>query len=414
MFDAILLRAFSAIQNSTQVIKLLPLSATFLFVLFWLPSSILTPEGLVEKSHQWHPAFASIFDLLIAICLITEYSTGRLQSSINDLLAFAGGIFISLITWTLSDADITIPLVVDIFTHWLRLFFSYTVMKFVTLHARDEHVVAYWSAIAISLCITSLAVATLTYQNQPRLWASGMSIASFSDFLAATILLLFVHRKWVLVAFFTVFLLLTLGRTAILALLLVLCVYVVLRRKDSIKLILILILISLASYFAGAQFYKHSDLFASAIDSAFNIDSIATLDSRTNIWNYAHQLWKDNSTPWHGVGLFGTPQLLGNLYVIGVDDEIFNPVHFHSIILELYFGGGWLGLLIFAFLILRLCSSLIYRASLASLIYVLFFAMNITDFSLYLPKDELALGIVFGYAEALITMSRVRPILVDA
>ncbi len=163
------------------------------------------------------------------------------------------------------------------------------------------------------------------------------------------------------------------------------------------------------SFFSLSALYEHSDLLARSLDSALDPESIQTINNRKDIWDIAKQLIESGAIPWSGIGMLGTPQLLESRPILGIDDEFFVARHFHNLLLELFLGAGWLGMLIVAFLLYRLAVSFASAATLSGLIYVFFLVVEMSDFSVLELKSALVWGMTFGYAEALVARKRENP-----
>jgi hypothetical protein len=396
-------KAFLSFTTSfLAVIKIAPLSGPFLVIYLCLPSTIIIPPESVQYNEFWHPAYITFNDGLLILFMAADCLLGKLKLPNGFVVFFFTGLMAFFFSWIINEEDISLRLALDMLTHWIRFLAAFTILFSIKIRCSNSSVELYWILISFGLCISSLFVAALQYEGLHRIWAAGMTVASFSQFLAATVLIMMVRKRLFMVFIFSIFLLLTVSRTSIISLLVAVSIFNLLDGREGMKIflqgLLLIATIALSSYYI--YIYDFSTVFASVIDSAFEPESVSTLNSRTIIWAYAQDLLLNKDVvPWSGIGLFGTPKLLSQL----ISGEDTYPVaHFHNFFLEFIIGGGVFSLPLILLPLYRAFISFLYGVRLAGCIYILFLITQTIDFTLYGTKSILAWGIIFGYAESMI------------
>ena len=382
------------------VIKVAPLSGPFLVIYLCLPSTIIMPPESVQYREFWHPAYITFNDGILVLFVATDFLLGKLKLPNGFVVFFFTGLMVFFFSWIINEEDISFRLALDMLAHWIRFLAAFAILFSIKIRCSNSSAELYWILISIGLCISSLFVANLQYERLHRIWAAGMTVASFSQFLAATVLIMMVRKRFFMVLIFSVFLLFSVSRTSIIALLVAVFVFNLLDGREGMKIILqglfLIVAITLFGYYA----YGFSTVFARVIDSAFEPESVLTLNSRTIIWDYAQDLLLNKGVvSWNGIGLFGTPKLLGQL-VSGEDGS--QVRHFHNFFLEFIIGGGIFALPLILLPLYRAFISFLYGVRLAGCIYILFLITQTIDFTLYGTKSILAWGIILGYAESMI------------
>lgn len=385
-------------RSMVCVLRAMPISGSLLLLLMLMPSSIIFGERSWDNNANWIKGSVSWFDFLIGGALIFELIGRRVILSVRERLAFVAILIVYLSSWWASADFLSWPIFLTVCTHWLRFLFGYIVVRSIATRVGVNISFSYINIIGVGVCASSIFVALQAYERMPRIYGAGMTVASFSQFLAILIFINICQKNWRYAIFFAGFILLTLSRTSFIALLIMLIVRrVIVGKLPKTRELAISILLMIVIAFGLSVAYEEFYFFKIAVDGALNPESLEMLGGRVLIWDYAYHLWVNGYIPWSGVGVFGTEKLLWDTMILFQGAEnVAN--HFHSIIFEALFGAGWPGLILLAFPLIALYSAWRRRSVIGVGVYGIFLITQSFDFTLYRPKEELIWGALLGFS----------------
>jgi hypothetical protein len=267
------------------------------------------------------------------------------------------------------------------------------------VRARHERIAEslLWT-IFVLLLASAVFVYGQQFDNNQRLYFSGMTMASSSQVAAVVCVVALVRSSRIRLACAALFLLFTFSRTSILVTAATSLGVVAFDRgvysgKRRAGFIVLAVTALVASYFIA-----NSAVFADVLLDRFDTDSIETLGLRLDIWQFAQEDLASGEIPLFGVGFGCTPGRLDGV-------ELRTPTgwtaatHFHSIFIEYAFGLGIMAIVPMVWIVRRTLVSITVRSPGAPL-FVLFVACQAVDFSFYRPKEVVFWSLVLGIAEA--------------
>ncbi len=381
-----------------------PLIVISLYVYMGLRSTMIFPldmELIKFDRSLWHLSYPGWYDILLVLSICISIIKGTIiirKTTLTLVFVFS---FIVLVSF-FGGAGFNSGFMLDGFIYMLRfsLVFLLTASLVRSLSARV--VESLMISIFFILAVSALVVYSLQFGIFNRIYASGMSVASFSQVAVVTSLVALVRKQKVVLIISLCFLFLTFSRTSILSFLLFLFIYFLsldkIRFKTKIKYSLfILSFLTIATFllinFGGPQF----DFI---ISKRLNSEGVSNLSGRTLIWEYALEVVRNGNTSLFGVGFNAAPSLFAiNNFTIIDGGRSYSPAHFHSIFLELGFGLGIFSLPIFFYLFNRVFKTMSHRCYPSFFIFAFFLLSQSVDFTFYKPKEVIIWALMLGLAE---------------
>ncbi|MBA2748620.1 MAG: hypothetical protein H0U45_07720 [Tatlockia sp.] len=296
--------------------------------------------------------------------------------------------------------DFILNAVIYFFRFTFAFCFAVWLVKRVGNQATESFVIILF----ILLAITALFVYTLIYLASFRMYASGMTTASFSQVATMVCLISFWRKYHFIFVVSLLFLFLTFSKTSILLLLGLLFFQMRANIFKFAKLIFLALSgFCLLFYLLKNLFGQRFFLFLSVYTS---FKQLLTLSGRTEIWNYAGSLLTSGQIPLLGLGFNAASSLIfsNNFYLLWNDFDYlvqttYYPPIFHSIWIKYGFGLGILSIVIFGIILKRIWQSFQYQCQPGFFIFSLFLLCQSIDFTLYRPKEVIIWSFILGLAE---------------
>ncbi len=383
-----------------QSLRMAPLPVIALIIYMGLRSTTFWLDPALPPDEQWHPGYLGWYDFVLVFAILGSIITRSIKISGRDLLIFlllAAAIGLSFC----NGRRIDIKYVIDCTGFLLRVFLSFTFAKGIVLRRGIRIAESILMILFIILSASSLFAFQLQFGENNRIFASAMSSPSFAQ-VAVIVFLISVVRKYNKMAILSlIFLFLTFSRTSILLLVILLAIYSrKLPLKTTVKYFAVLSgTIALVAFliinFTG-------DAFTQVLAERTDTEGIATLNSRDIIWETAVSIINNGDIPPFGIGLNSTPSLLqhvNSLDVITDEGKIKSVPHFHSILIEYYFGLGISSLFLWLYFIRRICQTFYHHCYPSFFIFTFFLICQSLDFTFYNPKELVIWSLMLGIAE---------------
>lgn len=404
---AVIVRGFRQCLNADSV------SIISLIVYMGLRSSAIFPDELFVKAISpqiapkptlWQLAYFGWYDLVFFLSVSFSFVLGYIKvyrQNLVFILTLAAIILLSFVHGLTFGYDFILDAVIYFFRFTFAFCFAVWLVKRVGNQATESFVIILF----ILLAITALFVYTLIYPASFRMYASGMTTASFSQVATMVCLISFWRKYHFIFVVSLLFLFLTFSKTSILLLLGLL--FFQMRAKIFKLAKLIFLALSgfcLLFYLLGNLFGQRFFLFLSVYTS---FKQLLTLSGRTEIWNYAGSLLTSGQIPLLGLGFNAASSLIlsNNFYLLWNDFDYlvkttyYYPPTFHSIWIEYGFGLGILSIVIFGMILKRIWQTFQYQCQPAFFIFSLFLLCQSIDFTFYRPKEVIIWSFILGLAE---------------
>ncbi len=383
-----------------QSLKMAPMPVIALIIYMSLRSTSFWVNETLPPGELWHPAYLGWYDFLLLFSILGSMINRSIKMDGKDLLIFSLLLIIILLSFC-SGRRIDIKYVIDCSVFLLRVFLSFSFAKGLVLRRGVRVVESILMILFIILSMSALFVYQLQFGENNRIFAAAMTSPSFAQ-VAVIVFLIAVVRKYNKMTIFSlIFLFLTFSRTSVLLLVILLVIY---SRRLPLKTTLKYFTILLGTIAIGAFIIINftGDAFTYVIAERTDMGGIATLNSRDIIWETAASIINNGDIPLFGIGLNATPSLLqyvNSLDVITDEVEIKSISHFHSILIEYYFGLGFSSLFLWLYFIRRILQTLYHQCYPSFFIFVFFIVCQSVDFTFYNPKELVIWSLMLGIAE---------------
>lgn len=369
-----------------------------LYLYMGLPSSFIFPEGSMEVTQPWHSGYPGWYDLLLGVTLLLHILAAGVRPPDGAMwfcLMALVGIVASIL---ISGLDSGWAPLIDAILYWGRFTLPFFATMVTVLKYGGRRTESLLFGSGILLIITSLFVMRLQYGSFNRLYASGMTVGSFSQVILVLFAIALTQKNLQLMALSLVCLIFTFSRVALVVWAISLaCFYY---RKSAVSRLrgafygLLLGLV----FAAVLLVINRNPEFQTVIESRMDPDELATGNGRSQIWQYGIELLTSGLIPLTGIGFNRTPMLLEQA-VVSTENHDLYFASFHSIFFEYGFGLGLFSLPIFAVLLWRLWLTWRHRCYLSFLIFLIFLLTQSVDFTFYHPKEVVIWAAFLGLAE---------------
>jgi len=388
-----------------QCVYLAPVPVLSLFIYMGLRSTMIfpldDPISSLDRS-QWHLSYLGWYDILFGVSACLSIVRGGIAIS-KTTLAIASTFFLIILISLIEGSKLGVESITDSLVYFLRFFLAFILSDWLARSLGVKIAEKFLIALFFVLAISAIFVYSLQFGTFNRIYAAGMSVASFSQ-IAAVVCLIAIVRKYNTILLISLsFLLLTFSRTSIFCFLLLLCVYAIHAKNSRFRVKLkyctliaaFLVLTSLLLVMAGGVQF---DFITSG---RFNVEEIFSLNGRVSIWEYGLNLFESGRIPISGVGYNGAPSLISDSsFIISDSTHDYAPAHFHSIFLEFGFGLGIFSVFIFYYLLVRIIKTFRARCYPAFFIFSFFALSQSIDFTFYNPKEVIIWSLILGIAES--------------
>jgi O-antigen ligase len=383
-----------------QSLRMAPMPIIALIIYMSLRSTVFLLDEPHTPGELWHAAYLGWYDLLLVFSIIVSIINRSIKMDGKDLLIFLLMIIVIALSFC-SGRNIDIKYVIDCTVFLLRVFLSFSFAKGLVRRQGIEVIESILIILFIILSMSALFVYQLQFGENNRIFAAAMSSPSFAQ-VAVIVFLIAVVRKYNKIAIFSlIFLFLTFSRTSILLLIVLLVIY---SRRLPLKTTLKYFIILLGTIALGAFLIINftGDAFSYVISERTDVEGIASLNSRDIIWETAVSIINNGDIPPFGIGLNATPLLLqhvNSLDVITDEGKVKSVPHFHSILIEYYFGLGISSLFLWLYFIRRICQTFYHHCYPSFFIFAFFVLSQSGDFTFYNPKELVIWSLMLGIAE---------------
>lgn len=395
----------SVVEGMRQCINYAPLMVLALLVYLGIRSTWIFPGTGLEislvRSPLWHSGYFGWYDVLLAgsFCLsVLGKSISIGKKNVDFLLVLALVVFLSFI----NGSRLGWEYLIDACLFLLRFSIVFCLSVQLVRRLGTEAIESFVITVFVILAVSALFVYSLQFGKFNRIYASGMTVASFGQ-LAAVISFIALFRRYrLLLVVAIIFLLLTFSRTSIIAFVFLTIVFLfrakrlsfLAKLKHSIPVVLFLIISTfLLIKYGGPEFQF-------VLNDRLNTKQIATFNNRDSIWENGWYLLRSGYIPLTGVGFNAAPSLFSiNSFSFAEDERDLHPASFHSIFLEYGFGLGIFSLIVFYFIFKRIVESFIYHDHMVFFIFTFFLITQALDFTFYRPKEVIVWSLILGLAE---------------
>ncbi|MEG3934348.1 O-antigen ligase family protein [Microcoleus sp. T3_B1] len=385
------------LENFKKCLILAPLPVISLLIYMILKSTQIFPDDR-PLANLWHPAYLGWYDFMLGISVAICMLNGIVKLDVKDLLFVLSLVTILLLSFT-NASQLGDEYIVDSIVCFLRFVSIFYLAKALVIRLGTETAQSILMILFIILAISALFVYRLQLGSFNRIYASAMTVASFSQ-VSVIVCLIAVKGKYNKMALFSLlFLLLTFSRTSLVLLLFLFAIYSrTLPLKTTIKYYSVMIGVTIVSLFLLLTF--GGDIFASVIAERTDTEGLSTLNSRDAIWGHAMMMFDSGYIPLFGIGWNATPYLIVNTNLSFIDkDGVYYPPHFHSIVIEYACGLGISSLFIWFCLIKRIWQTFYHNLYPAFFIFAFFLMSQSGDFTFYRPKELIIWSLMLGLAE---------------
>jgi hypothetical protein len=388
------------IDNFRRCIRFAPLAIISLIMYAALRSSSLVPEDYSLLWATWHPAYRNWWDILLICSIMINLFSSRViiqQGVVAFLYLMLLFILLSLIV---GSSDWSLVATTDALIYWLRFAFVFSLSVCLTERLGKQATEVLLIVLFTILCVSALAVYQLRFGEFNRIYASAMTVASFSQVAVVILFIAITIRHYFLLIFALCFLFLTFSLTSIALFLILFSIYIMNSntlsyRERILSLILVGTIIVVGLF--GAKASQQFEVIYDSWDPQF----LSTLDGRLEIWSYGVSLLGSGSVGFFGVGFQRSPLFLNQVFYTITDTDSFIPAipHFHSIFLEYGLGLGIPSLIVFYILVRRIIQTWHMKCHPAGLIFAFFLLSQALDFTFYRPKEVIMWAVMLGLAE---------------
>ncbi len=405
--------SLTIIKGFRQCLEVAPLPVISLIIYVTLRSSSIFPDELffvavspqiAQKPPLWQPAYFGWYDILLFFSIGISFTLGSIKvfkQNLVFILTLALIIILSFVHGLIFGYGFILDAVIYFFRFTFTFCLAVWLVKCVGSKATESLAIALF----ILLAITALFVYTLSYPQSLRMYASGMTTASFSQVCVIVCLLSFWRRYYLYLLISLIFLVLTFSKTSIL-ILLILILFQIQTKIFKVAKFVALVLVGFAlAFYLLTNLFGQNFLSFLAVYTSFK--QLLTLSGRTEIWNYAGYLLQSGQIPLLGVGFNAASSLIlsNNFYILWndftylVNTTYYYPPTFHSIWIEYGFGLGILSFIIFGLILKRIWQTFYYQCHSAFLIFAFFLLCQSIDFTFYRPKEAIIWSFILGLAE---------------
>ncbi len=383
-----------------QSLKMAPMPVIALIIYMSLRSSAFWVDESLPPGELWHQSYLGWYDLLLLLSILGSIINRSTKMDGKDILIFLLLVIMILLSFC-SGRRTDIKYVMDCSVVLLRVFLSFSFAKGLVLRRGIKVVESILIILFIILSMSALFVFQLQFGENNRIFAAAMTSPSFGQ-VAVIVFLIAIVRKYNKIAVFSlIFLFLTFSRTSILLLVILLAIYSrSLPLKTTLRYFTVLLGTMTMGFFIVTNFT--GDAFNYVISERTDMEGIATLNSRDAIWESAVNIMNNGDIPAFGIGLNATPSLLQNLNSLDVltdEGKIKSVPHFHSILIEYYFGLGFSSLLLWFYFIRRIFQTFYRQCYPSFFIFAFFLVCQSLDFTFYNPKELIMWSLMLGIAE---------------
>ncbi len=400
-------------EGFKQCFNVAPLPVISLVIYVTLRSRAIFPDELAVKALSpqvapkpslWQPAYFGWYDLLFFFTFISSFALGYIKFFKQNLV-FILILALIIILSFVHGSTFGYGLIWDAFIYFFRFIFAFCFAAWLVKEIGSRATESLVIVLFVLLAITSLFVYTLIYPQSFRMYASGMTTASFSQVAVVVCLVSFWRKYNLLFITSLLFLFLTFSKTSII-IFLTLVLFHLKATLSKIAKFATFILLSfpvlfylLASLF-GQRFYSFLAVYTS-------LKQILTLSGRTEIWSYAGYLLESGQVPLLGLGFNAASSLIlsNNFYLLWNDfaylvkTTYYYPPTFHSIWIEYGFGLGILSIIIFSIILKRIWQTFCHQCQPAFFIFSFFILCQSVDYTFYRPKEVIIWSLILGLAE---------------
>lgn len=397
------------LSGFAQSLRLAPLAVMCILIYIALPSRFIFPSdfSLTELQATWHPSLAGWYDGLLFGALFLTWLVHGLRAD-RKLTGFAYLCsLIAVLSLVFGYPGVSPALLTDTAIFWLRWTALFCFAVWLAGTGGVPALESLLVVICIVLCVSALFVYRLQFGINSRLYASAMSVASFSQVVVVVLFIAITQKnhRWTLWAL--PFLVFTFSWTSILLFCLILSVYVLRSKAVQPTQLLATGAMFAACLSVGFYLIVHYSQFEEIRKTLTNTANAASLHGRTYIWSYGIELLRSGAVGVFGIGLNRSPLVLhqpiiimtsGNYFAVDRETYAF-PVHFHSILLELGVGLGVSSLLLFYILCQRIIQAFRLRCHISWMIFSFFLLSQSLDFTFFRPKEIVLWALMLGLAE---------------
>ncbi|MBA3943471.1 MAG: O-antigen ligase family protein [Herpetosiphonaceae bacterium] len=399
----------SLLGSFTHGLRLAPLAVPCILIYIALPSRFIFPAdfSLTELQATWHPSLAGWYDgLLLGALALTWLVYGLATERKLTVFAYLCSLA-AVLSLLFGYPGVSSALLADTALFWLRWTALFCFAVWLAETGGVPALESLLVIICIVLCASALFVYRLQFGINSRIYASAMSVASFSQVVVVVLFIAITHKNYALTLFAFPFLVLTFSWTSILLLCSITGIYVV--KSQAVRPAQLLITGAIFTACLSVAFYLvvHYSQFEEIRKTLTNTANAASLHGRTYIWSYGIELIRSGGVGLFGIGLNRSPLILhqpiivmmsGNYFALDRETYAF-PVHFHSILLELGVGLGVSSLLLFYLLCQRILQAFRLRCHLSWMIFSFFLLSQSLDFTFFRPKEIVLWALMLGLAE---------------
>lgn len=395
-------RANQTVREILRCVRFAPLAVLALIVYAALPSTAIFGEEEGSLQEMWHPSYLNWGDAILVAAMTFSWVAGRLRLDRRSMV-FLIVVAVSIVTsLTLGSADFELLPGRDGIMYWLRFALVFSLAGSFVIELGTIAAESLLIALFLILCATAVAVYTLSFGTFNRIYASAMTVASFSQVAVVVGFIAMVRRNYFVLGISLAFLFLTFSRTSSILFLLLSATFACaargIRPRERIAIL------SVCTMFVLIGLYLTHALVDYEMGYDLDPQSAGNLHGRTDIWSYAMNLFRDGSVGMFGVGFNRSPLLLDGVTLNSLDGTIDsnssdNIASFHSILLEYAIGLGIFSLVIIFPLLRRIWQTWQSRCQPSAMIFTFFFLSQSLDFTFYRPKEIILWSFILGMAE---------------
>lgn len=382
-----------------KLLQTSPLLVVGLLFYMALPTRIIFPDFGSEPLQAWQPGYFGWYDLVLVATLVIGIALSEAHVP-PTLFAFGGVILACIVVSILSNG---MPLdrgpLVDGLVYWLRFIVPFVGMICLVQKGGEGVATGVLVAMSLVLMISALFVFQLQYGTFNRIYASGMTVGSFSQGMMILFVVAMIRNNKALMGLSMIFLILTFSRTALILWAISVGYYFVSRTRLNLLTRLVSASAIMGLFALAMYFLIQNPEFAFVIDERLSAEEFSSFNNRASVWGYGVDLLRSGSVPVTGIGFNMTPSVLRDYALMSPDGSQQYFPSFHSILLEYGIGLGILALPLFAVLLWRIFLTWKWKCRLSFFIFALFFLSQSFDFTFYRPKEVILWAVFLGLAE---------------
>jgi hypothetical protein len=374
-----------------------PLIAPALLLFFSARSSAIF-GGPGHADLPWHQGFVGWYDAVLVLAIVASATLRCFAIDRDTMRVISGFGLCVIVSFALGGPIPDLHAALDGVVQVVRFAAGFSIGVWI-VRVRDERQVdaLVWS-IFVLLLVSAVFVYGQQFSSNQRLYFSGMTMASSSQIAAVVCVMALVRGARLRLAAAALFLLLTFSRTSIVVTAALCTSYVLLGRGRQANNRRVGFIVLAMTAMVAVWFIARSPVFADVLLDRFDEQSLESLGLRLDIWEFARHDLLSGEIPLFGVGFGCTPGLLDDVELRTAEGWT-QATHFHSIIIEYAFGLGVLAIVPALWIIRRTIAALACRST-GALLFLLFLACQVVDFSFYRPKEVLFWSLVLGIADA--------------